>query len=82
MNYIQFLCITAIYVGFGAMEIATGRYKNWGAAKDDWKIESMMLVLLLIVIQPLILFGVYQLGQHYFPGLGMPALHCRGGGCS
>jgi sterol desaturase/sphingolipid hydroxylase (fatty acid hydroxylase superfamily) len=69
MNFIQFLCITTIFVGFGALEIATGRFKNLGASKDDWKIESAMLLLLLVVIQPAILIGVYRMGRHYFPGL-------------
>jgi sterol desaturase/sphingolipid hydroxylase (fatty acid hydroxylase superfamily) len=69
MNFIQFLCISAIFVGFGAFELLTGEYKNWTASKDDWKIESAMLILLLVVIQPTILAGIYWLGRHYYPGM-------------
>jgi sterol desaturase/sphingolipid hydroxylase (fatty acid hydroxylase superfamily) len=67
MNQIQFLTITAVYVGFGLLEILTGRFTQPGTTKDDWKLESTMLVLLLVLIQPGIIFGINWAGTHYFP---------------
>jgi sterol desaturase/sphingolipid hydroxylase (fatty acid hydroxylase superfamily) len=67
MNLVQFLCVSAIFIGFAVLEIVSGRFAKLGASKDDWKIEAAMLLLLLIAIQPLIFVGVYWLGLHYFP---------------
>jgi sterol desaturase/sphingolipid hydroxylase (fatty acid hydroxylase superfamily) len=78
MNLLQFVCVSIIFIGFVIAEIASGRFAALGAAKDDWKIEAVMLLLLLVAIQPLIFVGVYWLGLHYFPscenaGAGIPA---------
>jgi sterol desaturase/sphingolipid hydroxylase (fatty acid hydroxylase superfamily) len=67
MNPIQTICITIIFVGFGLAEVFSGRFGKLGAAKDDWKIESVMLLLLLVLIQPAIFLGIGWLGMHYFP---------------
>ncbi|MES2105288.1 MAG: sterol desaturase family protein [Pseudomonadota bacterium] len=67
MNPIQTICITAIFLGFGLAEVISGRFSKLGAARDDWKIESVMLLLLLVLIQPGIFLGINWLGLHYFP---------------
>ncbi|MFZ6724040.1 sterol desaturase family protein [Undibacterium sp. MH2W] len=67
MNPTQLIVITAIYFGFALFEIITGRFFNLGASKDDWKIDTAMLLLLLVLIQPGIVVVVNFLGMHYFP---------------
>jgi len=67
VNPIQTLCGGAIFVGFGVLEIASGRFKNLGAAKDDWKLESAMVVILLILLQPSIFILVNWLCSQYIP---------------
>ncbi|HTD06007.1 sterol desaturase family protein [Undibacterium sp.] len=69
MNPIQTICITAIFLGFGVLEILSGRFTKLGAARDDWKIESTILLLLLVLIQPGIFLGISWLGLHYTPHL-------------
>jgi len=67
MNPIQLIAITAIYLGFGLVEVVSGRFSKLGASKDDWKIDSAMLFLLLTLIQPGIVVAVNYLGMHFFP---------------
>ncbi len=67
MNPIQLIAITAIYLGFALVEIISGRFSKLGASKDDWKIDSVMLFLLLTLIQPGIVVAVNYLGMHFFP---------------
>lgn len=69
MNLIQFTLITAIFLGFGLAEVLSGRYAKLSIARDDWKIESVMLLLLLVLIQPGIFLGVNWLGLRYAPHL-------------
>ncbi len=67
MNPIQTIAITAIFLGFGLLEILSGHFTRLGATRDDWKVESAMLLLLLVLIQPGIFLGVSWLGLRYFP---------------
>ncbi|WP_394778728.1 sterol desaturase family protein [Undibacterium sp.] len=67
MNPIQTIAITAIFIGFGLLEVFSGRFTKLGATRDDWKVESAMLLLLLVLIQPGIFLGISWLGRHYFP---------------
>ncbi|GGC63570.1 sterol desaturase family protein [Undibacterium terreum] len=67
MNPVQTILITAIFVGFGLAEVISGRYKRLSIARDDWKVESVMLLLLLVLIQPGIFLGINWLGLRYAP---------------
>ncbi|MDY7539315.1 sterol desaturase family protein [Undibacterium sp. RTI2.1] len=67
MDLLQPLLITLAFVIFLMLEILTGRFKKLNVAKDDWKIEILVPVLLLVLIQPGILFGILWIGQHYYP---------------
>ncbi|MDE2430018.1 MAG: sterol desaturase family protein [Burkholderiales bacterium] len=67
MNPKQFILITAIYLGFALLEIITGQFRQLKTSKDDWKIDASMLLLLLVLIQPGIVFLTSYIGFHYFP---------------
>ena len=67
MNVLQPICITLFFLLFLALEIFTGRFKHLNVARDDWKTEILVPLLLLVLIQPGIFFGVIWLGGQYFP---------------
>lgn len=57
MNLTQNLLLSAIFLGFAAVEFFSGRYRTFQATHDDNKLDAAMLLALLAVVQPLV-FGL------------------------
>jgi sterol desaturase/sphingolipid hydroxylase (fatty acid hydroxylase superfamily) len=54
MPLIQNIALAAIIVAFAALELASGRHKDFGATRDDTKLELFMFLSLVGLSQPLI----------------------------
>ena len=54
MPLIQNIILAAIIATFAWLEIASGRHKNFGATRDDTKLEVFMFLSLIALSQPLI----------------------------
>ncbi len=63
----QNLTLLLIMCGFAAMEWASRRYRQFNATKDDGKLELLMFLSLLGIIQPLIFVVTGTLGQLLAP---------------
>lgn len=54
LNTTQNVILTLIMLSFAGAELAADRHQHFNATKDDGKLELVMFVLLLALIQPLI----------------------------
>ena len=67
MTAIQNVILLLIMLSFAGAELISRRYKNFKATKDDGKLELLMFLSLLLLIQPLILFVTSKAGALWFP---------------
>lgn len=67
MNGIQNIILISIMLAFAAAEIWTRRYEHFHATKDDGKLELLMFIALLALIQPVIFAITKAIGTRYFP---------------
>ncbi len=67
MNSTQNLILVLIITGFGLAEYLSKRYKTFGATRDDAKLELVMFIGLVALVQPGIFFVTTRLGKLWFP---------------
>ncbi len=67
MNSTQNIILGLVMLGFACAEIASRRYRNFNATKDDGKLELFMFLSLLAVVQPLIFAVTAKAGLLWFP---------------
>ena len=67
MNSIQSVISLLIMASFAGAELISRRYQNFKATKDDGKLELLMFLSLIILIQPLILAITSKAGALWFP---------------
>jgi len=67
MNLTQNLVLAAIIALFAALEIASGRHKEFHATADDTKLEAFMFIALISISQPLIFKITGMLGDWLLP---------------
>jgi sterol desaturase/sphingolipid hydroxylase (fatty acid hydroxylase superfamily) len=68
MNALQNLVLVLIILGFALAEIASGRYRNFNATRDDGKLELFMFLSLIVFTQPVIFALTGMAGALFFPG--------------
>ncbi len=67
MNPLQNILLLGILLTFALLEWRSGRYKDFGATRDDTKLEAAMLLALLALLQPGIFFITGKLGMWLMP---------------
>ena len=67
MNPMQSMILALIMLSFAGAELVAGRHHHFKATKDDGKLELVMFLLLLALIQPLIFFITAKAGNLWFP---------------
>lgn len=67
MNPLQNILLLGILLTFALLEWRSGRYKDFGATRDDTKLEAAMLLALLALLQPGIFFITGKLGAWLMP---------------
>lgn len=67
MNITQNAILVAIILVFAGLEFASGRYKRFNATTDDGKLELLMFVSLVALVQPLIFAVMGKAGTMFFP---------------
>lgn len=60
--------VIGIYLGFGLLELLkSDLFSKQEQCRHDGIVEAVSTVLLFVVTQPLIIFAVDRIGEHYFP---------------
>jgi len=67
MNPLQNILLFGILLIFALLEWRSGRHKDFGATRDDTKLEAAMLLALLALLQPGIFFITGKLGAWLMP---------------
>lgn len=67
MNVVQNAILVLIILVFAGAELASGRHKQFKATPDDGKLELLMFVLLVALVQPLIFAVMGKAGTMFFP---------------
>ena len=68
MNVVQNVILALIILIYAGMELGTGKHKELHVTRDDNKVDLLMFLLLIALVQPLIFGLTGKLGTLFFPG--------------